>query len=587
MNVLLMGMPFATTHAPIEQFRSRCGHEVRVLIAEGTEELELDTAGRPFVERFDYTFSATETAEEVIARIRPDWSPDVLICWVPEMFPPPREIERCPIKTVAAVSDWNIYYPQLEYNLARYDLVLTDRLGSQVLDLPGAAPQYFFPLYSHRSTDHRKLDIKKDVDVVFLGNLNHAIHQDRARYLEAVAKLSDRYRIVIRGGVYGDEYVGLFNRSRIVLNRAVRREMNLRCFEAPACNTLLFLEEDNIEVRDWLRDREEVVLYRPDNLVELIEYYLNHPVERERVTRQGHARIQSLAGERRLDDLLNWIAEQPMGARAFEDFPEETRAYADIMQYSSSLVPGQHVANRATLERYVREFPDRPEFLVAAGCALLDRLAAVAEGERAGLTQTMLQQFKKACQLRKDCAVLWFNLALVCRHVNAAAEAGCLEMVLRTPSCDYGGLLMGEFKDPYYARWRRALALHEQRVEILWAAAAVRLAETYIQQERYEDARDLAARSMAWVSDVATAYRLRAVAESHLGRLEEAARWLGEGLPLSAFDNGYRMDLFRVLQALGRRDEARALADESARIFSCYSGGEEVAKAFREAAETI
>ncbi len=582
-----MGMPFATAQAPVTLFWSRCGHEVRTLVAEGSEDVVLDTPATPLAENPDYTFGPAETAEDLIARIAKDWTPDLLICWVPEMFPPPREIEHCPIKTVAIVSDWNVYYAQIEHNLARYDIVLTDKLGAQVLRPPGATPRYFFPLYSHQTPVHRKLDVEKDIDVAFVGNLNHAIHVERAQYLEQAAKLSDRYRVLIRSGVYAEDYARLLNRARIVLNYALRREMNLRCFETLACNALLFVEEDNLEVCDALRDGEEVVLYRPDNLVALIEYYLTHPEEAARITRQGHAKAAILAGENRLDTLLNWIAEQPMGGRAFREFPEEVQAHAEIMQYASSLVPSQRAFIDELLEPYARKYYKRPEFLVAAASGVLARIPAAPEEERKALTKDILGWLKQACLRCKDSAVLWFNLAFVCRHSSATpAEVRCLELTLEAHSCDYGGLLLGSFSDPYYAASRRALALGKQRVEMIWAAAATRLAQIWLEREKYEEARDMAVKSIGWMPNIALPYRIRAVAESRLGKLEETARILAEGLPLTAFDADYRMDMVRAWQALGKHDEARELAAESARLFAACWGAEEVAKMFQEASET-
>ncbi len=314
MNVLWMGLD-----SGVAAYRERGGrHAFRVLSA---------------AEPADYTFAPEETAAEVVEKISSSWPVDLFVCWFPELYPPPRAIEDCPVKTAAAVSDWNIYSSQVEYNLARFDVALTDKPGTQALRLRGTTAQYFFPLYTHLSAVHRKLDIEKDIDVLFVGNLNHAIHVERGRCLERIAALSDRYRVVICGGRFGDDYTRLLNRAKIVFNRSVRREMNSRCFEALACGSLLFIEEDNIEVGDYLRDREEVVLYNEDNLVALIEHYLSRPDEAARITAQGHAKAASLAAE---NDLKRWWTGLRRAHPAAGAFAAFRRASAPLRRSSST-----------------------------------------------------------------------------------------------------------------------------------------------------------------------------------------------------------------------------------------------------------
>ncbi len=576
MKVLSMGLPFGAGQDSIDRFSSQCGHEVRILAAEGMDEVKLDTSAERPIATAQYTFSAGETAAAVIARIAGEWAPEVLICWLPEMFPPPRAIEQCPIKTVAIVSDWNVYYAQLEYNLSRYDIVLTDKLGAQTLCLPGATPEYLYPLYSHQSSIHCKRDIEKDIDILFVGNLNHTVHVKRGRCLEKVAALSDRYRVMLRSGVYGEDYATLLNRARIVVNHSLRSEMNLRCFETLACHALLFMEEDNLEVRDYLCDGEEMVLYRPDNLTDRLIHYLEHPDEAARITNRGHAKVADLAGENRLDTLFDWIAEHPRGERALGAFSEEKRAYADIMQYSSSLVPSQRAMLDGFLASSTQQFPEQMDFQVASASNALAKTRVLPEEERAPVFKAVLHDLKKACLHDRDCAVFWYNLAYVCRHgQQTSAEMHCLELVLKATSCHHIELLMGGFDESYYAFLRTAAAHNEIRIEMFWAASACRLAELQCERGHDEEARTIAAKSIEWLPELSHPYRLLATAEGRLGNWDEAVRVMEEGLPLTAFDPGYRQDLIEAYRMSGRQDEAQALAKESAQLFTAYWGADD------------
>ena len=570
MNVLMLTNQIGRAEAHCGPFVSRRGHVMRTLCAEGPA---------------DYHFDPAETTSEVIGRIGREWQPDVLVCWTPELFPPPLAVEQCPIKTLAVVSDWNIYHPQLEHNLARYDTVLSDRLGTECLRLCGAAPRYLFPLYSQCSLLHRRLKVRKDIDIAFVGSPYHGVHRKRGRLLERVATLSDRYRVVITSNLFDEDYTGMLNRARIVFNHALRREMNLRCFETLACGSLLFVEEDNLEVRDYLTDRENVVLYRPDNLLELAEYYLANPREAERIAKKGYALADSLAIENRLDALFDWIEAQPAWERSFASLPEEERALATVMQYATSLVAGQRTLAGQYLTDALAGFPDRPEFAVAESCYLMDRLADTAGEERRAATRALLQRMQGTVAQAPQAAPLWLNLALVCRAANARpAEARFLEQALSARSCEFGGFLVGSVEDPFYAEWRWAMAIGEARIEHLWAQAATRLAQIRLEDNEARVALELADQACQWASEMAPPRLMAGLAAECIGDFVMAVHHLEAGLPLTAFDSDHRLALIRVLDAAGRKADACELAAASALIFAACPETAEKARRFRDLA---
>lgn len=574
MNVLMMGIPFFASEEPVRLHRSKRDHQIRFLMAEGQ-------GGAFAPQSQDVAFNARETVNEIVERVSNDWPVDLLVCWCPELFPPPLDIEQSPVKTVAILSDWNVYFPQLEHNTARYDLVVTDRPGTQQLRLPGCKPLYFGPLYSQRSPIHRKMEIDRDIDILFAGNLNHAVHVERGRCLEKIAALSDRYRVVLCSGLDAHEYARMLNRARIAFNCSIRGEMNLRCFEAPACGALLFVEEYNIEIRDFLRDRQDVILYTPENLMQLLEHYLENPSEADRIALSGQQKIQDLAGENRLDDLIDRIAAEPASPRTFDTLNEETRALANVMQYTSSLMDSQRRLAADLLDDARRRFPNHPELLAASGGTRLDSLDALPEQERKGAIRSALQWFGEACSLAPDAAPFWMNLAYFSRCAGTAnAEIQCLEKVLASESSFGGGLLAGSVFDPFYSLWRRSLATGQARVEILWAAAASRLAELRLAQDKPEDALTSATRAIDWLPGIGTSHRLKALAQRQIGSHKTAAATLEDSLHLTAFDAQHRKALVEEWMAIGETDEAKALALESHRIFACCQGGEKEAEMF-------
>ena len=62
-------------------------------------------------------------------------------------------------------------------------------------------------------------------------------------------RLSNRYKVVIAIGHYGEHYTRLTNRAKIVFNRSVNGCTKQRAYDGPACGALVFNESENEEVR--------------------------------------------------------------------------------------------------------------------------------------------------------------------------------------------------------------------------------------------------------------------------------------------------------------------------------------------------
>ena len=553
MNFLSMGAPFGADNALVSRFRSNNGHAIRTLST---------------TDATDYQFESRETASEVVDRIARDWPVDGLLCWLPELFPPPLEIERCPVMTVAAVSDWNIYYPQLEHNLARYDLVLMDKLGADTLTFPGAESRFFYPLYSQRSDVHRDHEVVRDIDVLFVGTLNHAVHPQRGHLLESIAlALADRYRVVVASNCWDDDYARLLSRARIVFNHSVRREMNLRCFETLACGALLFLEEENREARRYLREGENVVFYRSDNLAALLEQHLEDEPRRSSMAARGHALAPSLAGEARLDALLDFIASRKRGPRAFTTFDAETRAFAEILQYGASLDGGQRAYAAQVVDTACVQYPAHPSFLLAKGCIAVESAAHSTETGRKGLVQEAVSAFQEAAKSAPEAVVPWLNLAYVSRFGDALdAETACLERALACDSAAHGAFLLGSPNECYYAVWRRSLALREDNVGILHAAAANQLALCLLRKDEPRAAAGYAEHAITLMPTIAPAYIARAKVHRAAGDLTAEIAAIEQALPLTAFDFGLRQRLEEAYALAGKPEEAARQADELRRL---------------------
>ena len=486
MNILALGINLWQDNAELADYESKRGHAVRTLGA----------TGEPCV---DYHFAPDETSAQVIERISREWPVDLLLCGCPELYPPPLEVEHCPVRTVAVVSDWNLYQPQLEHNLARYDVAVSDKRGSMELRLAGIKTRYWGPIYSHRPSIHRDYELEglgnyrgniprhtggtplhdtpfkgggapegaegepgdvpiRDIDVGFFGNLNPAAHPRRMENVERLATLGVRWRVEISGHHSQRDYAALLNRTRIAFNGSIRGEMNLRCFEAPACGALLFIERDNLEAGEVFTHGETAVFYTDDDLLELMERYLRDEPERARIARAGQSLIQEWRAVNRLDDFFDWMAACPSSGRPYHDFDEDARLRADALQYSSALPPAQQVLSRQALERWLRQRPEDPAALLANGCH--DFESGMRDKDKGRLKRAG-ERFAEAGMRTPLDAAPCLNLALLMAAIRQPESArNLLDQALRhEASHALAAFLLGKNTDPDYIALRLALAL--------------------------------------------------------------------------------------------------------------------------------
>jgi tetratricopeptide (TPR) repeat protein len=559
MRILAFGQPLWGDPGHLALYKSAHGHEVRTAGPAGD---------------FDYLFEPRETAREFVARVSREWAPDVLLCSLPEMHPPPLAIEDSPIPAVAVISDWNLYGPQLEHNLCRFDAVLSDLPATRSLKIHGIQPQFLFPMYSHMTHIHRFIERPRDIDVLFLGNLNHAIHRARGQVLEKIARHSQGLRVVIDAGLPPEQYALRLNEAKIAINFGVRGEMNLRCFEAPACGALLFIEEDNQETFDWLEPWEQCVPYNSDNILELIQRFLRDDAAREAIAEAGRQRVLELAAEKRLDMLFGWLERVVRGPRLFHALDARRRALAEAMLYGSSMDVGQRAHAREVLMALRDSLPQDGEVLLACGCSAFDHAAALGNAPaqkemRQALVRESIGAFDAAQRALPDEAVPLLDLAIISRQAGAAAvEESYLLRAVDAPAAAHGGYLLGKVADPFYADLRLMLAMGRDPADLLRASAWTRLAELRLAQKDPASALAHAEEAIARAPAIAAPYFLAGRAAQALGELESASRLLQAGLPLTSFDAAHRQALIEVLRALGNEQDARAIADESARIFS-------------------
>ena len=169
----------------------------------------------------------------------------------------------------------------------RADFVFAaQRDGAECLQGEGIENALWLPLGCDPAT-HRPLDLPKIHDLCFVG---HLFPGPRG---ELVELLRSRFAKMFVGQRFFREMAATYSESRIVFNRSLQNDINMRVFEALGCRGFLLtndLQENGQET--LFHDDVHLATYRdPDELLEKAQFYLENESLREQIAVAGHAEV--------------------------------------------------------------------------------------------------------------------------------------------------------------------------------------------------------------------------------------------------------------------------------------------------------
>jgi GT2 family glycosyltransferase/tetratricopeptide (TPR) repeat protein/2-polyprenyl-3-methyl-5-hydroxy-6-metoxy-1,4-benzoquinol methylase len=162
------------------------------------------------------------------------------------------------------------------------DLVFAaQRDGTEALRQSGVAAQWL-PLACDPEI-HAKHDVAKQFDVCFVGNLVRGPREELVRLLQR------HFPNHFVGQRYFQEMAQTYSASRIVFNRSVLNDINMRVFEALASGSLLLTNDLRANGQgELVRDGMHLATYGDaDDLLDKARYYLSRESVRERVAAAG------------------------------------------------------------------------------------------------------------------------------------------------------------------------------------------------------------------------------------------------------------------------------------------------------------
>jgi 2-polyprenyl-3-methyl-5-hydroxy-6-metoxy-1,4-benzoquinol methylase len=174
------------------------------------------------------------------------------------------------------------------------------RDGAARLRSAGIASTSWLPLACDPEI-HRRYEVATSIDVCFVGNV---FPGPRA---ELLALLQRRFPNTFVGRRFFEEMALTYSASKVVFNRSVGADINMRVFEALACGALLVTNDLTENGQgELVQDGVHLATYRdPQELLDKVAWYLTHDSIRERIAAAGRAEVLAKHTYRhRMEELL-------------------------------------------------------------------------------------------------------------------------------------------------------------------------------------------------------------------------------------------------------------------------------------------
>jgi GT2 family glycosyltransferase/predicted Zn-dependent protease len=341
----------------------------------------------------DLAIGPADNWAQVCTRLPAGWRPDFIVLYLPYAHIPTC-LWQVPVPLVGLALDWPLLWHYYRRRLRSLDWVLTDSAGVETLAREGilharaanlhgcerrfaqavrsqlsvassteevssqppvvTSPGDHSLLHTHHSpnTDYGTLtgDFPRDIDILFVGNLNPAVQPGRLRMLDRLARLGRRWRVSIQTGIFGDAYYRLLCRARIVVNHVCLPRSSRRIFEVANAGALLFENTANTETMGYFRDRQECVFYDPDSLEPLLEHYLENEEERRKLAEAAQTRARAFTFEN-----LWGTVSSPQGVSSQSSIVSSPEDHPPVRIYPSS--EGSLITHKTLLQLIEEDWP--------------------------------------------------------------------------------------------------------------------------------------------------------------------------------------------------------------------------------------
>ena len=258
----------------------------------------------------DHVFPKEEySLHKILAKSR--FKPDIAIFMdsLQRMLPTGLENADFPLGLFCLDSTINRFWQKPLSSIC--DLILCDQLPETAEYTDDGLNAHWFLLAADADIYHPQ-DSKREFDITFVGGRNPATRPKRENILKA---LQSKFNLQVFSGkppLTAKQTADVYRRSRLVLNENLFPGINLRLFEAMACNTAVLTENNAPGIDGLFNDGRHLITYDPENLIEKVAYYLQNYREREEIAETGCAEVmRKHTFAKRAEELYNLLTSLP------------------------------------------------------------------------------------------------------------------------------------------------------------------------------------------------------------------------------------------------------------------------------------
>lgn len=226
--------------------------------------------------------------EEILRALPTNWNADFILLTDDSSYPLILNLEHAEIPLLWYAIDSHIHHGWQKAYASVFDFVFVaqkDFVHQYVRDSFRQVVSWL-PLFAS-SIPSTPPQIPPVHSLSFVGKLSPSLNPDRIRLLQSI---QNRHPIYLGTG----EWKTIFQQSKMVLNQCVANDVNFRTFEAMGCGSCLLMERVSNGLEELFQDRTHCVLYEKgnvDQLIDLVNYYEAHEIERESIASAGRAEI--------------------------------------------------------------------------------------------------------------------------------------------------------------------------------------------------------------------------------------------------------------------------------------------------------
>jgi tetratricopeptide (TPR) repeat protein len=238
----------------------------------------------------DVPFHPGETWDQLAARLPGGWAPDVLLLNL-GYTALPTGFATVPVPVIGYAPDWPLHWHYYHRLAPHVDRLWADIHGCERLAAAGVAnTRVVVPFGCPGGLPAVAVDGPRDLDLVWVGNFNAAIHRDRLRWATRVARLGGRYQVRFASVVDPARARPLLTRARVAFLPSFHGAWDSLVGEALTAGAAVVRDAGVPEVSGGLEAGREYVPFADAALEDVLEGLLGDESRRAAVATAGRAR---------------------------------------------------------------------------------------------------------------------------------------------------------------------------------------------------------------------------------------------------------------------------------------------------------